>query len=32
VASHDKAGHRAAELRLVDEAIGEVQAGIAVGG
>jgi hypothetical protein len=32
VASHDKAGHRAAELRLVDEAIEEVRAGIAVGG
>jgi hypothetical protein len=31
VASHDKAGHRATALRLVDEAIGEVRAGIAAG-
>ena len=31
-AEHDKGGHRANALRLVSEAIGEVQAGIAVGG
>ncbi len=31
-AEHDKAGHRANALNLVNQAIGEVQAGIAVGG
>jgi hypothetical protein len=30
-ASTDKAGHRVAALRLINEAIGEVQAGIAAG-
>lgn len=32
VAEHNKGGHRATALRLVDDAIGEVKAGIAVGG
>lgn len=31
IAARDKAGHRVNALRLVDEAIGEVQAGIAAG-
>jgi hypothetical protein len=31
VAERDKAGHRVAALRLVNEAIAEVQAGIAAG-
>jgi hypothetical protein len=31
VAERDKAGHRVNALRLVNEAIGEVQAGIAAG-
>ncbi len=31
VAVADKAGHRVAALRLINEAIGEVQAGIAAG-
>lgn len=31
-AEHDKGGHRANALKLVNQAIGEVQAGIAVGG
>jgi len=30
-ASTDKAGHRLAAIRLINEAIGEVQAGIAAG-
>jgi len=30
-ASSDKAGHRANALRLINEAVGEVQAGIAAG-
>jgi hypothetical protein len=30
-AATDKAGHRVAALRLINEAIGEVQAGIAAG-
>ena len=32
VAEHDKGGHRANALNLVNQAINEVQAGIAVGG
>jgi hypothetical protein len=31
VAEHNKGGHRANAIRLVNEAIGEVQAGIAAG-
>jgi hypothetical protein len=31
VAEHNKGGHRATALRLVDEAIGEVRAGIRAG-
>jgi hypothetical protein len=31
-AEHDKGGHRANALNLVEQAIGEVQEGIAVGG
>ena len=31
-AAHDKGGHRENALNLVEQAIGEVQAGIAVGG
>jgi hypothetical protein len=30
-AEHDKGGHRATALRLINEAIGEVQAGIQAG-
>ena len=32
VAEHNKGGHRVNALRLVNEAIGKVQAGIAAGG
>lgn len=32
VAAHDKGGHRAAALNLVNQAIAQVDAGIAVGG
>ena len=32
VATHNKGGHRATALRLVNQAIGETEAGIAAGG
>ncbi len=32
VATRNKGGHRATALRLVNQAIGETEAGIAVGG